>query len=407
MKLLIGVDWSQEHHNVRIQNEAGALVVRFQMAHSPDGLAKLEGEIDKLGVPPANCLIALETAHNLLIDFFWSRGYRVYVIAPSIVGSSRGRYTSSGAHDDDRDAFVLAELLRTDLHRFALWKPDGPLVIQMKAKIGLIDALTQSITRHSNRLRAVLQRYYPGGLEVFGDLQTQVCLRFLMAYPTPDAARALTYTEFAQFCRGQGYTHPGLIPDCYAGLRRASLEPDPLVIQAYQGETVFLAELVLRLVQQKNRLIADVQKLFAAPPDQAIFDSLPGAGKLLAPKLLVMFGDHRDRFPQPGRYVSGHRSEWQEAARLLPQSVQPQLSQHHPAILQGIGSAGGVGSCLLGRSLGARPLQEVSVQNLGTCSVFPTGAAKRHTFGATRPTSMLCMALFRADAPPTTYFTIY
>jgi hypothetical protein len=49
----------------------------------------------------------------------------------------------------------------------------------------------------------------------------------------------------------------------------------------------------------------------------------------------------------------------------------------------------------------------VSVQNLGTCSVFPTGAAKRHTFGATRPTSMLCMALFRADAPPTTYFPIY
>ena len=73
MRLLIGVDWSQEHHNVRIQNEAGALVVCFQMGHSPDGLAKLEGEIAKLGVPPANCLIALETAHNLLIDFFWSR----------------------------------------------------------------------------------------------------------------------------------------------------------------------------------------------------------------------------------------------------------------------------------------------------------------------------------------------
>lgn len=299
MRLLIGVDWSQEHHNVRIQNEAGALVVGFQIAHSPDGLSKLEGEIAKLGVPPAKCLIALETAHNLLIDFFWSRGYQVYVIAPSVVGSSRGRYTSSGAHDDDRDAFVLAELLRTDLHRFAPWKPDGALVIQMRAKLGLIDALTQTITRHANRLRAVLHRYYPGGLEVFGDLQTQICLRFLMAYPTPDAARALSYAEFAQFCRGQGYTHPSLIPDCYAGLRRASLEPDPLVIQAYQGETIFLADLVLGLVQQKNRLIAEVRKMFAVHPDQAIFDSLPGAGELLAPKLLVMFGDHRDRFPQP------------------------------------------------------------------------------------------------------------
>jgi hypothetical protein len=90
MRLLIGVDWSQEHHNVRIQNEAGALVVGFQIAHSPDGLAKLEGEIAKLGVPPAKCLIALETAHNLLVDFFWSRGYQIYVVAPSVVCSSRG-----------------------------------------------------------------------------------------------------------------------------------------------------------------------------------------------------------------------------------------------------------------------------------------------------------------------------
>jgi len=38
---------------------------------------------------------------------------------------------------------------------------------------------------------------------------------------------------------------------------------------------------------------------FAAHPDAPIFDSLPGAGDLLAPKLLVMFGDHRDRFPSP------------------------------------------------------------------------------------------------------------
>ena len=299
MNILIGVDWSQDHHNVRIHNEAGALVVRFQMAHSPDGLAKLEGEIAKLGVPPANCLIALETAHNLLIDFFWSRGYRVYVIAPSIVSSSRGRYTSSGAHDDDRDAFVLAELLRTDLHRFAPWRPDGPLVTHMRAKISLIDALTQAITRHSNRLHAVLQRYYPNALGMFGDLQTQIGLRFLIAYPIPEAAQALSYTEFAQFCCLQGYTHPALIPDRFAALRRKCLTPDPLVVQAYQDETVFLAELLLKLVQQKNHLITQVQGLFANHPDRALFDSLPGAGELLAPKLLVMFGDHRDRFPTP------------------------------------------------------------------------------------------------------------
>jgi transposase len=299
MALLIGIDWSQDHHNVRIHNQAGGLVVRFQMAHSPTGFAKLDEQIDKLGVPPASCLVALETAHNLVIDFLWSRGYQAYVIAPSIVNKSRGRYTSSGAHDDDRDAFILAELLRTDLQRFAPWKPDGPLVRQMRAKLSLMDALTKSITRHSNRLHAALQRYYPQIVGVFSDLQTQICLQFIRRHPTPQAADALTYAEFAAFCREQGYTCPSLIPERYATLRRGGPESDPVVVLAQQDEATFLAELLLGLVRQKNRLIAEVNKLFAAHPDRMIFDSLPGAGDILAPKLLAMFGDHRDRFPTP------------------------------------------------------------------------------------------------------------
>jgi transposase len=60
-----------------------------------------------------------------------------------------------------------------------------------------------------------------------------------------------------------------------------------------------LAKLLLEMVRQKAREIREVQKLFARHPDQAIFDSLPGAGNLLAPKLLVMFGDHRERYPTP------------------------------------------------------------------------------------------------------------
>jgi transposase len=299
MNILIGIDWSQEHHNVCIMNEAGAPIVRFEVSHSPEGFAKLEENINKLKTPPANCLVALETAHNLLIDFLWSRHYSVYVIAPTIVNRSRGRYTSSGAHDDNRDAFVLADLLRTDRHRFAPWKPDGLLVTQMRAKLSLVDLLTKSITRYSNRLHAVLLRYYPQMLGVFSDLQTQIGLRFLIAHPSPHAAQALSYVQFAAFCRAQGYTHPELLPELYAHLRRPCPEPDPIIVLAYQDETIFLAQLLLNLVQQKGQEIREVKKLFEQHPDAPIFDSLPGAGELLAPKLLVMFGDHRERFPTP------------------------------------------------------------------------------------------------------------
>ncbi len=43
-----------------------------------------------------------------------------------------------------------------------------------------------------------------------------------------------------------------------------------------------------------------LQHLFCQHPDQAIFASLPGAGRLLAPALLAKFGDDRQRFTTSG-----------------------------------------------------------------------------------------------------------
>jgi transposase len=85
----------------------------------------------------------------------------------------------------------------------------------------------------------------------------------------------------------------------YAHLSRPCLEPDPVIVLAYQPEIAFLAQLLLRLVLQKTAAIRQVQQHFNQHPDAHLFDSLPGAGELLAPKLLIMFGDHRQRFPTP------------------------------------------------------------------------------------------------------------
>lgn len=299
MKVLIGIDWSEDHHVVCIMNPAGATVSLFEIPATWQGFMRLAAEIEKLGQAPGDCLVALETAHNLLVDFLLAQGYQVYVIPPSVVKSSRGRQGSSGARTDESDATLLADLLRTDRARFAPWKPNGPLVCQMGAKLGLIHKLTTSITRYSNRLRAVLMRAYPQPLGLFDSLTTQIGLRFLMTYPTPQAAQNLTYEQFAAFCKEQGYTHPKRIPERYAHLQRALPGPAAVMVLAYQDEIPFLARLLLTLVQQKGQEIRQVGDLFAAHPDQSIFASLPGAGDLLAPSLLVKFGDHRDRFPTP------------------------------------------------------------------------------------------------------------
>jgi hypothetical protein len=186
-------------------------------------------------------------------------------------------------------------LLIGGIHR----KPDGLLVCQMRATLGLIHSLTKPITAYSNRLRAVLLRYYPQPLGLFGKLPTQTGLHFLIVYPTPQAVRSLTYEQFAAFCRKQGYSCPKRLPELYAHLQRPVPEPDPVMVLAYQEQTPFLASLLLTMVQHKDWAIREVQDLFAAHPDQPIFASLPGAGDLLEPSLLGKFGHHRERFPAP------------------------------------------------------------------------------------------------------------
>lgn len=297
--LHIGIDWSEEKHDVCLINERGAILAEFVIEQTPDGYQQLCQEIDRFGIAPPHCQIALETAHNLLIDFLSCRHYVLFVIAPNTVAGSRGRFSSSGRRNDRSDAHLLADMLRTDRQRFIAWQADGEQVSRMKVALRLIDQLTQSITRYSNRLRAVLLRAYPLAVGLFGDLTTQIGLQFLIQYPSQPAAQALAYDTWDTFCRQQAYSHPRLIPRHFAHLQQDVPAPDDITCLAHQDVIPVLATLLLALVQQKRCAIRKVQQCFVTHPDQHIFASLPGAGDLLAPKLLVMFGDHRARFPAP------------------------------------------------------------------------------------------------------------
>jgi transposase len=296
----IGIDWSETHHDICFMNDAGAVVTRVTVPHSPDGFLKLETTRQQLGVTANECRVGLETAHNLLIDFLWAKGYsQVYVIPPSVVKGTRGRYRQSGARTDESDALLLADVLRTDRGRFQPWHPDDALTRQMRVKVSLHAYLTQQTTRFSNRLRAVLVRYYPAATQVFSGLKTQIALHFVQEFPTPQAAAALSFTQFRAFAKAHGYTRRAELPVCFARLQQAQPEADPTTIAVYQDEAVALAAVLLNLVQTQLAVARDLVTQFELHPDYPIFHSLPGAGAFLGPALLVKFGNDRARFPMP------------------------------------------------------------------------------------------------------------
>jgi transposase len=300
MPIYLGLDWSEQKHDVVFLNAAGAALAHLILPHTRDGLLQLETARTDLGLLPRDCLVGLETAHNLVIDFLWAHEYtQVYVIPPSLVKASRGRFGQSGARSDLSDARLLADLVRTDRVRLQPWHPDSLLTRQLRAKVSLLNYLTHLIVRHTNRMRSVLLRYYPAALQVFGDLTTKNALEFIRTYPTPQAAAAVTWAEFQAFAHAHRYPKPALLPKRYAHLQEPQPQATADTVAVYQGEAVLLATLLLSLIQAKQTALHETQPLFQQHPDHAIFDSLPGAGDLLAPALLVLFGDDRHRFPTP------------------------------------------------------------------------------------------------------------
>lgn len=297
MKTIVGIDWSEEKHCVHLYNEAGALLSRFEVTQSLDGFTELEQQLLAVNPQAADSLVAIETSHNLLVDYLHSRGFTLFILAPNVVSSNRGRQSGSGAKDDDRDAQLLADILRTDQGRLIPWQADGPLIQQMRTLLSWVDDLTGLIVAQHNRLRANLLRYYPQPLHAFGSLTGLVTLHFLVKYPAPADLEQFTFTQFKALCRQQRYYRYDRLPGIWSELQVPAPSLDVEVTPAYRQQTAFLANQLLQLIQQKKVTIQQVNKLFDQHPDAPIFASLPGAGDLLAPKLLVMFGDHRQRYP--------------------------------------------------------------------------------------------------------------
>lgn len=302
MKVYIGIDWSQNKHDLCFLNQAGAHLAQLIIPHSQAGFWKIDETRKKLGVPIDACQIGLETAHNILLDFLWDQGYsQVFVLHPKMVKGSRSRFRSSAARDDTSDALLIADILRTDQGHLRAWQPDTSLTRQIRSRIKFTQFLTTEIVRLTNRQRAVLLRFYPVVLDLFSSLNTLITQHFIREYPAPQAAARLSRDEFENFLKRHRYPKKGLSPKILAQLQQPYPQAAADVIEACYPEAQSLARMLLEMISAKKKMLKELGHLFNQHPDHEVYASLPGTGAFLQPALLSKFGDDRDRFPTADR----------------------------------------------------------------------------------------------------------
>lgn len=298
MTVYLGIDWSKKSHALAFLNQEGGIIAQETIRNTAKGFARLDEMRSGLDVSAGECIVGIESSHTLLIDWLWTHGYnQVYVIPPRITRSRQATYRQSGARTDSRDAYLIANLLRTDLHLLHPWRPNSPAIQALQGQVSLRMQLVAERIREQNRLGELLSRYYPAFAQAFS-LDTDVGLAFLLRYPTPQAADKLTWGEFETFAQSQGYAARHRA-SAFAALQTLQPLALPGIVESSQQRGVALARRLLEtrtLIKETEKFILS---LYTIHPDRHIYDSLPGVGAILAPALLSKVGDDRERFPTP------------------------------------------------------------------------------------------------------------
>jgi transposase len=243
MTVYIGIDWSEQKHDICYVRENGEVLRNLQVKHTMDGFVTLDQGRRELGIQAEECVVGLETAHNLLVDYLWEQGYvQIYVLPPKAVKSAQGRFRQSGAKDDRWDAHLIADMLRTDQHRYTPWQPDSLLTRQIRSCVRMVVQINKELIRNTNRLRAVLLRYYPAALNLFARVDAPILLAFIQTYPTPQAAEALSYEKFCNFVRKHHHTQPKKWPHSYNRLQEPYPPTPAEVVAAYSPQAITLAK---------------------------------------------------------------------------------------------------------------------------------------------------------------------
>jgi transposase len=299
--IFVGHDWSEDHHDVAVMNEAGGLIRSARLSEGVAGVAGFHALVSGLIEDPTEVVIGTETDRGLFVAVMVAAGYQVFAINPKAVDRYRDRHRLAGGKSDTADAKVLADLVRTDRHLHRPVAADTELAEALKVLARAHKDLIWRRQDQINHLRSALREYYPAVIAIFGaELAHPDALAVLRLAPTPEQARLLSTDDIAAGLRHAGrkrniQTPAELIRQALAAPHLAA---PSLVSKAYGASTAAAVAVLTELNHQITQLETQLATYLDQHPDARIYRSLPGLGTVLGARLLGEFGD------DPHRYAS-------------------------------------------------------------------------------------------------------
>ena len=303
MRLFIGDDWAEDHHDVEVMDAAGRVLVKARLPEGVAGMARLHeltGRYLGEDAESATVVIGIETGRGPWVAALVAAGYLVFPVNPLQASRYRERHGVSRAKSDGADAHMLADMVRTDSHQLRAAAGDSPRAEAIKVVARTHKTLIWERTRAVQRLRHQLREYFPAALAAFEDLDAADALELLGKAPDPGRAAKLTRAQIAAALKRARRRGIAAKTDAIlTALRSEQLGQPPALTAAYAATVRSLIAVIITLNEQVKVLQGQVEAHFGQHPDAEIYRSQPGMGAILGARVLGEFGD------DPHRYADG------------------------------------------------------------------------------------------------------
>jgi len=292
----VGIDWADSKHDVCIQSmfsdEREFAVIRHR-AEAIDAWAK------DLHQRHGGCFaVAVELTKGPIVSALQKYDFiDIFPVNPITLAKYREAFQPSRAKDDPTDAELAVDMLLRHPEHFKVLKPQSA---EMRALATLVEqrrCLVNERIRITNRLRSALKQYYPQVLEWFDHIDTPLFCAFVKRWPTLMQAKRARSNTLKRFFHEHHLYRDGVVESRRQAINAASpLTSDEAVIVPYRMQALVLVEQLELMIEAINQFDDEIAKLASQHPDYALFQPLPGAGPSLTPRLMVAFGEQRERF---------------------------------------------------------------------------------------------------------------
>lgn len=297
---IVGVDWGDTKHDICIQPSIQKNREFSVIAHNVNTIDQWAQALHtRFGGMIA---IAVELSKGPIVSALQKYDFIViFPINPAMLATYRKTFKPSRAKDDPTDAELALDLLHCHPEHFEPLRPQSVDIRTLATLVEQRRSLVGDRVRLTNRIRSSLKQYYPQILEWFDKIDTLLFCEFLVCWPTLTKAKRARPGTLRRFFHAHNMRAEKVLVARISAIKAASpLTSDDAIITPHRMLALVLVEQLRGILGAIKDYDVQIERIAAAHPDYDLFSSLPGAGVALAPRLLVAFGEQRDRFKNAG-----------------------------------------------------------------------------------------------------------